>query len=613
MAVSRDKSKRAHSGSLAGVLVFLGRYPWRVGLALWLVLVGIGLELALPQILGYAINRMSGGVGARDRFDLGRCVGLLVSLVLLRAALGYLLGMLRNRTVQRALNDIRAALYEALQRLAFGFHDRSSTGELLSRATTDVMRLQDFFYACLFLSVDIVVSMVVTVALIFATSALLGGLTLATIVPTVALITFYAARLRPKWRQVHDLRSAMTTVIQENIAGVRVVKAFAREAGEVEKFRQKKDDFMGTLMTTINYWAARVPLAQFVFGLSVPLVLWAGGQQVIGGRLSLGDLAKVVFYLMALGHRVGAVGQLVNIVQNAAASAERILEIIREPRAIRSGARPLPAGGGRVEFDQVGFEYQDGRASLHEVSFVAPPGRTCAIVGPTGSGKSTLVNLIPRFHEVSAGRVLVEGVDVRELKLPELRRQIGVIFQETFLFSTTVAENIAYGRLEATRAEIEAAARAAQAHEFIVELDHGYETVIGERGITLSGGQRQRLALARAFLMNPRLLILDDATASVDARTERLIQEAMRELCRGRTTFVIAHRLSTVQHADQILVLKEGRIVEAGVHAELVRRGGYYCDLLQRDYGLEPVGAAAHPGESSSSLPRPAPPPTTGG
>ena len=576
-----DASVRVTSASLLGVLGFLWKYPGRVSLAVSLVLVMISIELSLPQILGYAINQMGGNAEARAGFDLGRCVVLFVTLVLLRAGLGFWLGVLRNRTVQRTLNDIRAALYDTLQRLAFGFHDRSSTGELLSRGTTDVGRLQDFFYACLFLSLDVAVSLGATIWLIFSTSALLGGLTLATTLPTVLLISYFAAKLRPQWRKVHDLRSAMTTVIQENIAGVRVVKAFAKENTEVGKFRQRKDEFVGTLMTTINYWAVRVPLAQFVFGLSVPLVLWAGGRQVIAGTLTIGDLAKVVFYLTAVGHRVAAVGQLVNIVQNAGASAERIMEIIREPCNIRDGPRSLPAGAGRVEFERVSFEYAEGRASLHEVSFVAQPGQTIAIVGPTGSGKSTLVNLIPRFHDVSAGRVLVEGVEVRELKLRELRRGIGVIFQETFLFSATVAENIAYGRPGAARFEIEAAARAAQAHEFISELESGYDTMIGERGITLSGGQRQRLALARAFLMNPRILILDDATASVDAKTERLIQEAMRELCRGRTTFVIAHRMTTVQHADHILVLNQGRIVEAGTHAELVQRAGFYCEVIR--------------------------------
>jgi ABC-type multidrug transport system fused ATPase/permease subunit len=285
---------------------------------------------------------------------------------------------------------------------------------------------------------------------------------------------------------------------------------------------------------------------------------------------------------MTIGHRVGMIGQFTNIVQNASASAERILEIIREPQTIRSGHHALPEGRGAVEFENVSFHYAPGRASITEVSFRAEPGQTVAIVGPTGSGKTTLVNLIPRFYDAASGRILIDGADVRDVKLKELRRSVSVIFQETFLFSTTAAENIAYGKPDATRKEIEQCARAAQAHEFISALDNGYDTVIGERGISLSGGQRQRIAIARAFLMNPRILILDDATASVDAKTEHEIQTAMRRLCEGRTTFVIAQRFSTVHHADQILVLREGRIVERGTHKELIRQSGFYREVFEQ-------------------------------
>src|SRR5439155_8133064 len=272
--------------------------------------------------------------------------------------------------------------------------------------------------------------------------------------------------------------------------GVRVVKAFAKESAEVKRCRDRKEMFLGTLLDTVNYWAARVPFAQFIFGLGLPLALWAGGRQVIRGDLPIGDLAKVVFYLMAIGYRVGVVGQFTNIIQNASASAERVLEIIREPQVIKSGQRDLPGLGlsteqlfGHVQFDHVSLNYSDGKASLTDVSFDAEPGQTIAVVGPTGSGKTTLVNLIPRFYDASSGRVLVDGVDVRELKLGQLRRSVSVIFQETFLFSATVAENIAYGRPDAQRREIEESARAAQAHEFILELEDGYDTVVGERGV----------------------------------------------------------------------------------------------------------------------------------
>src|SRR5256886_1980556 len=601
---------RVKPGNLLGVLAFLRKYPTQVALSVSLLLVNIGIEMALPQILGSAINNLGWHAEWGASFELKAYVLLFISLVLVRAGNGIILGPIRNRLVQRTLGDIRTAIYDAIQRLAFRYHDKSNTGELISRSTTDVWRLQDFLFACLFLSFDIVVALSATAILIFATSAALGAVTLLTLVPTIALIALFASKLQPQWRKVHDLHGAMTTVIQENIAGVRVVKAFAKESAQVKKFRDRKDVFLGTLLGTVNYWAARVPFAQFIFGLALPLVLWTGGRQVIRGPLAIGDLAKVVFYLMAIGHRVGMVGQFTNIIQNASASAERILEIIHEPQVIKSGRRDLPALApattppltrgsspslegpgagqgrperfGRVEFDQVSFKYYDGKASLTDLSFEAKPGQTIAIVGPTRSGKTTLVNLIPRFYDVSSGRVLLDGVDVRELKLEQLRRSVSVIFQETFLFNAIVAENIAYGRPDASRKEIEKCARAAQAHEFIMELEDGYDTVVGERGVTLSGGQKQRLAIARAFLMNPRILILDDATASVDSRTERLIQEAMRQLSAGRTTFVIAHRFSTVQHADLILVLKEGRVVERGTHDELIKRGGFYSEIFEQ-------------------------------
>ena len=582
MAEGVSTNPRFKTRNLLGVLPFLWRYPRAIALTVGILLVIISIELTLPQIIGRAVSDLRLHLRGESVFDPRFYVVTFLSLVLMRAGLGFLLGPIRNKLIQTALGDIRAAIYDSLQRLAFSYHDKTNSGELISRSTADVFRLQDFFFACLLLSFDIVVSLIAIIWLIWVASPMLAMITVATAAPTIGLIAFYASKLRPQWRLVHDQHGAMTTVIQENIAGVRVVKAFAKEHAQVEKFREKKQVFLDTLLRTVNYWAARVPFAQFIFGLSMPLILWVGGRQVIQGKLEIGALTSVVFYIMTVGHRMGMVGQFTNILQNASASAERILEIIREPRTLRSGRQPLPKGAGTVEFEHVGFHYSGPRASLTDVSFRAEPGQTIAIVGPTGSGKTTLVNLIPRFYDPMVGRVLIDGADARELNLGELRRAVGVIFQESFLFSTTVAQNIAYGKPGATREDIERCARAAQAHEFISELEHGYDTVIGERGVSLSGGQRQRVAIARAFLMNPRILILDDATASVDPATEHLIQTAMRRLCEGRTTFVIAQRFSTVHHADQILVLKEGRIVERGTHKELIRQSGFYREVFEQ-------------------------------
>src|SRR5438128_3012827 len=342
MTESKPTRTRFQPRNLLGVLAFLRAYPSDVVLAVSLLLVNIAVELSLPQILGSAITQLRWHIEWGARVNLRAGLHLFLALVLVRAGNGILLGPIRNRLIQRTLGDIRAAIYDSLQRLAFRYHDRSNTGELISRSTTDVLRLQDFLFACLFVSFDIVVALAATVTLVFATSALLGVVTLLTLIPTIALIAFFASRLQPQWRKVHDLHGAMTTVIQENIAGVRVVKAFARESAEIKKLRDKKELFLGTLLDTVNYWAARVPFAQFIFGLGLPLALWIGGRQVIRGDLVIGDLAKVVFYLMAIGHRVGMVGQFTNIIQNASASAERILEIIHEPQVIISGKRDLP-------------------------------------------------------------------------------------------------------------------------------------------------------------------------------------------------------------------------------------------------------------------------------
>jgi len=601
-----------------GVLVFLRQYPGAVAATLGLLLVNIAIEMTQPQIIGSAMTQLRLNAEQNLPAGLQAHVLLFLALVAVRAGNGLLLGPIRNRLVQRALNDIRAAVYDSIQRLGFRYHDRSSTGELISRSTTDIWRLQDFLFACLFLVVDIAVALLATVTLIFLVHAKLGWLTLATMAPTIGLIAFYASKLQPRWRQVHDLHSAMTTVIQENIAGVRVVKAFAKEQAEIAKFKGKRDVFLSNLMETVNYWAARVPFAQFIFGISTPLVLWIGGGLVIRDEIPVGDLAKVVLYLMAIGNRMGAIGQFTNILQNASASAERLMEIIDEPRTVVGGQRALPLGKGRVEFRGVGFAYLlkapaatpstprtrvessgdsacqekpsdkpalQARQALEEVSFIAEAGETVAIVGATGAGKSTLVQMIPRFYDPDSGAVLLDGVDLRDLSLAELRRSIGIVFQETFLFSASVAENIAYGQPSATRVEIEYAAKMAQAHEFVQELEQGYDTIIGERGVSLSGGQKQRLAIARACLLNPRILILDDAMAAVDSHTERAIREAMQKLSHGRTTFVIAHRLSTVRYADKVAVMQNGRLIEFGSAKDLLEKSNTVKSIFQGQYG----------------------------
>ena len=598
--------------ALWGVVGFLRPDPWRVTGSIGLLLVNIGIELSLPFILGRTITALGRArVDGAPPFDLKAAVILFVALVVTRASVGMVLGPLRNITAQRALGRLRSAVYDALQRQTFAWHDNARTGELISRASTDVGRLQEFIFVCLLFSVDVVAGLIGSLVLIFWVSPLLGGMTLLALVPTVVAMGWFAAKLQPRWRKVHERHSAMSTVIQENIAGVRVVRAFARETAEIAKFRERRDAFLKEMFATVNEWAARVPFAQFLFGLGVPLVLAVGGRAVIAGGLALGDLAKVVFYLMGLGGRIGVIGQVTNILQNASSSAQRVHEILQAPVALRDGPHVPAVIRGALSFEKVTFRHERTPSlrmevesesvapavpsasgpALEAVSFEIPAGARVALVGPTGAGKSTLLALLPRFYDPTTGVVRIDGVEVREYQLAALRSAVGIVFQETFLFSASIADNIAFGRPGASRADVVRVATAAQAHEFISELAQGYDTVIGERGISLSGGQRQRIALARALLSDPAVLLLDDATSAIDPSTERKIREAVDALRRGRTTVMVSQRVSAIRDADLILVLKEGRLMEQGIHADLVARGGVYADLFHSQ--LEGLGASA--------------------
>lgn len=566
--------------SLARSLRYLGAYPHFLLASFSMLFLVMGIDLALPWLIGYDTTVLKNAVLHGTPVNPWKLAGVFIALCLVRDFLRFNLGPTRNRLVQNVLKDIRTDFFSSLQRQGFPYHSRSNTGDLISRATGDIGKLQGFFFACLFLGIDIFVSMFATLILMFLIHPWLGILLICTTLPTVTLIAWFSRKLGPKWWEVHSLHGKMVTVIQENVAGVRVVKAFARESDEIKKFNVRRDDVLQKSISVIDEWSSRVPLAQFIYGLTMPLALGVGGYLVIHGNMEVGLLSTVVFYVMGINHRMGAIGRFLNVMQEASAGASRVFEIIQAPHEMKNGTRALPPGKGSVSFEDVTFDYTPERAALSHVSFTVPSGQCVAIVGPTGSGKTTLVNMIPRFYDTSSGVVRVEGVDVRELNLPELRRSIGVIFQETFLFSATIAENIAYGRPGAPLDRIIASAKAAQAHDFIEQLPNGYDTIIGERGVSLSGGQKQRIALARAFLLDPRILILDDATASVDARTEQHIQQSIRTLCAGRTVFIIAHRLSSVTFADRILVLDEGKLVEEGTHEELMSRDGFYRKLI---------------------------------
>ena len=479
--------------------------------------------------------------------------------------------------------DLRNALYAKLVRLSFGYFDRHQTGQLMSRATVDLQSVRFFLgYGLIFFFQHAFTVLGVGV-LLFVFSWKLALIVLALSPAIIALAYRYSHVSHPVLRDVQQKMADVATVAEENVVGVHVVKAFAQEQAEQDKFEARSEALFRQSVYANRQRAFYVPLLAFLPLLSQAAVLLVGGKMVVDKSMSLGDfvafnllLAMVIFPLRMLGMWIGEG-------QRATASGERIFQILDEPEEIsdRPGAATLPAGPGRVRFEDVTFAFQPGRPVLFGIDLELEPGKTVALIGHTGAGKTSLASLIPRFYDVETGRVTIDGADVRDVSLTSLRREIGIIAQDPFLFSASVRENLTFGRPEATDEEVREAARLAQAHEFIERLPDGYETVIGERGVTLSGGQRQRLAIARALVVDPRILILDDATASVDASTEARIKLGLREAMRGRTTVIVAHRLSTIALADEIVVLEHGRVAARGTHEEVLAASEVYREIYE--------------------------------
>jgi ABC-type multidrug transport system fused ATPase/permease subunit len=559
--------------------------PYRASLAVSSVL-AIASQVSgilVPVLTGAVINELSGG--ARTRILVFE-VAAIVLLGLVRGLLMYGRRIISGRQALAVEYDLRDELYSHFLRLSFGFYDRSQTGQLMSRATIDLQSVRFFLgYGLIFFAQHIVTIVVVTAVLFFYSWQL--ALIALAITPVIALTAFrYSHVSHPVLRDVQQSLADVSTVAEESITGVHVVKSFAQEERRSERFGRAADAVFGKTLAANRQRALYVPLLTFFPLLAQALVLLAAGRMVISGSLSLGAFFAFNLLLAMLVMPLRMLGMWIGQAQRAVAAGERIFEILDEPEEIadRPEARPLPPGPGHVVFEGVSFGYETGRPVVEDVELDVLAGRTIALIGPTGSGKTTLAALVPRFYDVSAGRVVVDGVDVRDLLRRSLRREIGVISQDPFLFSASIRDNIALGMPDAPAAAVEAAARAAQAHDFILELPHGYETVVGERGITLSGGQRQRIAIARALLIDPRILILDDATASVDATTEAKIRAGLREVMRGRTTIIIAHRLSTIALADEIVVLDHGRIAARGTQAELLEASPVFREI--HEHGL---------------------------
>lgn len=559
--------------------------PYRVSLIVssMLAVLSQGAAIVVLLLTGSVVDTLDGDRnGTTLALEIGAILGVGVAKAL------FMVGrrLISGRQALAVEYDIRDGLYAHLLRLSFRFYDRHQTGQLMSRATVDLQTVRFFLGYGLIFFFQHVVTIVAVTAVLFAIEWRLALIALAIAPLLVAVAYRYSVVSHPVLRDVQQRLADVATVAEESIVGVHVVKSFAQEERRQARFEQSANDVFRETVRANRQRAVYVPLLSFLPMLAQGAVLITAGHMVVSGSLSLGAFFQFNLLLNMLVAPLRMLGMWIGQAQRATASGERIFEILDEPEGIadRPHAADLGPGPGAVRFEGVSFAYEPGRAVLEEIELEIPAGKTVALIGHTGSGKTTLSSLVPRFYDASAGRVRVDGVDVRDLTRRSLRREIGVISQDPFLFSATVRENIAFGVREATQDAVVAAARAAQAHEFVERLPKGYDTVIGERGITLSGGQRQRIAIARALVIDPRVLILDDATASVDATTEAQIRTGLREAMRGRTTLIIAHRLSTIALADEIVVLDRGRIVARGTQAELLETSPVFREI--HEHGL---------------------------
>lgn len=544
------------------------------------------MGVAIPDLLGIAIDK---GVNAKDLHILWLMSSLIIGASILRGIFAFGQGYLSEFIGQKVAYDLRNSLYDRIQRLSFAFHDKSQTGQLMSRATQDVEAVRAFVAMGSVRAIYVLTTVLAISGIMFFTDWRLALITLAVLPPVAFIAIKMGVTLRPIWLRVQQELALMSIVLQEALSGIRVVKAFSRQRYETAKFEREALKIYDDTLHQAKVQAFSGPLMTLCFSLSTTAIIWFGGTQIVHGQLTVGGLTQFYLYIAMLVAPVRLLGFMINMVSRGISSGERIFEILDTESAVKEKPNAVPLTGvkGLVRFENVSFRYEAANPFepagniLENINLEAKPGEMVALLGATGSGKTTLVNLIPRFYDVSGGKITIDGTDIRDVTLASLRRNIGMVQQDVFLFSANIRDNICYGAVEATQEQVIAAAKTAQLHDYIMTLPEGYDTWVGERGATLSGGQRQRLAIARTLLLDPRILILDDSTSSVDTETEFLLQKALRDLMKGRTTFVIAQRLQTVKDADQILVLHLGRIAERGTHQQLLSEGKIYPEIYE--------------------------------
>jgi ABC-type multidrug transport system fused ATPase/permease subunit len=576
---------------LLRLLPYARPYRWQVLLG-WILVFSTGaLVMASPYLVRWAVDfglkpvRVGDevvGLDGNSEVLIFAALGLVV-VSILRGLAQFGQTYIGESLGQRIAYDIRNDIYDHMQRLSYAYHDQVETGQIMSRSTQDVENIRMFVAQALFRTVYIAVLLVVAVALMFTMNWQLALVSLITMPIVVWRSVVFQTRVRPLWTLIQDSQGQMTQVAEEGLSGIRVVKAFSREPFESQKFRDAAMKQADLNLRAVREMAMNNPMLQGLGMAQIAITTGVGALMIAGGSLSSGELTYFALSLNLLQLPLRTIGMMVNAIARCVSSAERVFELLDAQSAVKDSpnAVPLTDVQGHVRFDGVSFGYTESSAVLSNINIDAKPGDVIALLGPAGSGKSTVVNLLPRFYDVTAGAITIDGKDVRDVTLDSLRANIGIVQQDLFLFIGTIRDNIAYGRPGASQEEIERAAKAARIHDFIMSLPAGYDEWVGERGVTLSGGQKQRVAIARTLLLDPRILIFDDSTASVDSQTEYLILQALNELMHGRTTFVIAQRLRSVMRADEIIVLDRGHVVQRGTHAELVQTEGLYKTIFE--------------------------------